>query len=452
MDDGRGDGLGRSRFRVSAEPSAGGGEMEEGGGESKGDAARVEACAGILKAFTLRTKGDVQIYEAENQQFIQAGRTRGESPQQSPGVNYVAAVALDPKDCAGLEFVQNVQATRVIVFKDGSQLVMNTGQALDGNDPYPTTLVSTGKTNLKIVAMNDSPSQGTGSVFGYISTISISESYKLFLRFKSSGGQKIIGMATWGWLAESATTDKTDNNALLKKVSGEIIAPEGKAAEGQEQPVTTPRIQDQKFNVGGGANSQAAKSQHLFNKTKKHQEDAASSDEAQDETTAAPCMPKLNFLKAEKTGPITMREVDDGCELSFGVPGSPGMSFHSEVEVPCAGRLEYLQLVNARRQRRDTQDRDDCLKSDGFVLDSRDPMAGRWVTLPGTKTFDSEDSPGGLATGFVYRSADDRFQTWLLWQPENPANSPRFPLAMVEWNWKAQADKIDDTGVCALDW
>jgi hypothetical protein len=479
---------------------------EKGGGESKEKDKEPVACQSTLKAFFAKEKGTVKLYESGGQQFVQAGKTRGTDLENGPGVHYLAAVDVQPEKCAEVEFVQNVQTSRIITFKDASKLQMVTRLMLDGSDPYGTTHVPTQKTKLEIIAMNDSPSQGTGGVFGLIEAISVKESFKLFIRAKGKK-EKIVGLAIWDWNAEAITIDKKDDNALLKLVSGDITATEGTAIDGKEEPKKAPRIQDESFEVVGKAGSYASRFEKLFGPAKhasgsfeagddrnasEHQAESAtaelsrtnekmvrgrpltslqiatpgdgdspvSTDQRDAPETiqeAQPCRPKLKKIEAVQTGAIAMMigargEAAAGeCLLSFGMRGKVGMTFRSEVDVPegCTGRLEYVQLVDTCRQMRDANQVDYCLKSDGFVLDTRDPQVGQWVNSSGAKSFESSDSPAVRTQDNIYVSARDYFHVWLLWRADKPADSPRVPLGVVGWHWKVKAnksDKADKTG------
>lgn len=170
---------------------------------------------------------------------------------------------------------------------------------------------------------------------------------------------------------------------------------------------------------------------------------------------AAPCAPTFRSLTAV-AGAIGMTTAWNGtCELALGTPGSPGMSFRSEVDVPagCTGTLQYVQLINRCLQRRDAAGTNERIKTDGDVLDTTDPYASQRVTAAGTAVFTSDDSPGGgFASGYVHRYAVDSFKMWLLWTPDTPTGSPRTSLARVEWNWTAKANKTGNSGGCAADW
>jgi len=168
------------------------------------------------------------------------------------------------------------------------------------------------------------------------------------------------------------------------------------------------------------------------------------------------CAPTFKNLKAEKTGNIVMTTARPGglCELAFGEPGSPGMTFKSEVEVPagCKGTLQYLQLGNGCLQRRTIAGVDKHVKTDGDVLDTRDPYKSKKVTTSGTVNFKTEDRPGGgYASGNKYLFADVSYKMWLLWKPDKPVDKSRVPLAMVEWDWTAKSNKTGSRG-CQKAW
>lgn len=172
-------------------------------------------------------------------------------------------------------------------------------------------------------------------------------------------------------------------------------------------------------------------------------------------TTTTPCRPTFRSLEAVKTGSIAMTTAWSGsCEMAFGTPGSPGMTYNSEVSVPsgCTGTLEYLQLIDRCLEKREAATGNyKRRKSGGYVLDGSDPYASKGVTSSGRVTFSSNDSPGAGAAGWNYMFITDRFKMWLLWTPNSPSGSPRVPLGMVEWNWTAKTNKTGAAG-CAPAW
>ena len=169
---------------------------------------------------------------------------------------------------------------------------------------------------------------------------------------------------------------------------------------------------------------------------------------------AAPCQPTFQSLSA-KTGKIAMTTAWGHCELALGTPSSVGVQFKSEVDVPkgCTGTLEYLQLVDTCLHSQSTAKTYSRVKTGGFVLDTSDPYESQKVSSPGKVTFDTDDSPSaGRAAGNIELFTNDAFKMWLLWRPDAPAGAPRVPLAKVEWNWTAKADKTGSSGGCAADW
>jgi Domain of unknown function (DUF4157) len=244
---------------------------EQGGREPKEAEIKPDICESTVKYFEPMKQGVVEIYQrGEHELVVQTGTAKSEDPtQNNPGVGYAAAVQMNPIDCAKLEFVQNIQTERVITFKDGSKLELATGLMLDRKDPYPTELLPAEKLKklgITTVVMQDSPEQGTGGVFGSIDTISIKESFKLFLRATNEGKKKgrIIGLADWGWEAKAVTENKNDADALLKVESGKIDASKGATNNITEKPKLSPRIQDQRFKVVGKSDSYASKFRELF--------------------------------------------------------------------------------------------------------------------------------------------------------------------------------------------
>lgn len=177
-----------------------------------------------------------------------------------------------------------------------------------------------------------------------------------------------------------------------------------------------------------------------------------------------PCEPTLKSLEAITSCNIVMRNGDRGCEMSLGTPENEGMTFLSQVEVPdgCSGTLEYVQLVDYRRELRDQHNNSWCMKGTG-ALDTRDPKDVEFA-YPGIVKFKSTDNPGSGVEGDVYHSAEDQFKLWLLWRPDPPTPPgmlwppidspplPRIALAMVSWDWKAKTNKTGDSGDCQADW
>jgi Domain of unknown function (DUF4157) len=172
-------------------------------------------------------------------------------------------------------------------------------------------------------------------------------------------------------------------------------------------------------------------------------------------TAATPCVPKFKSLKAEITSSVGVREVNGKCQLVLGTPGKAhGTTLTSQVDVPaaCTGTLQYVQLVNTCHSIRDSKGNELHRKSGDFWLDTQDPIDQKQVSSSGTVEFKTNDSPG-QGEGGIHIHADDSFKTWLLWQPDQPANAARIPLAMVTWSWTADADAKDlNDPDCAKRW
>lgn len=168
---------------------------------------------------------------------------------------------------------------------------------------------------------------------------------------------------------------------------------------------------------------------------------------------AAPCLPTFVSLVAAKTGNIAMTTAWPGgnCEMALGTPGAVGITFRSVVDVPagCTGTLEYLQLCETCRQRRNAAGTNERQKGTGFLLDGTDPYSARAVTAPGRVNFNADDSPGTPTSGYVYRFVGEVFRMWLLW---TPTGGVRVPLARVQWDWTGKTNKTGNSGGCAADW
>ena len=157
---------------------------------------------------------------------------------------------------------------------------------------------------------------------------------------------------------------------------------------------------------------------------------------------AQPCRPVFKSLKADITGTIGVREIDGHCQLMLGEPHkSNGTTITAIVNVPadCKGTLQYVQLNENCHGIRVSNDEDIHRKTDGYWLDTKDPIDALQVSTAGDVTFKTDDSPG-QGVGGMHVHVDDKFKTWLLWQPAEPANTARIPLAMVTWSWGAEAD------------
>ncbi|MEK6300587.1 MAG: DUF4157 domain-containing protein [Acidobacteriota bacterium] len=195
------------------------------------------------------------------------------------------------------------------------------------------------------------------------------------------------------------------------------------------------------------------------------QEDQPESQEADTKGPApSACVPKFISMEAVNSCSILIRVGKNGCELSFGSPDTPGITFRSKVEVPegCYGELGYVQHVDSRRElklnrRNPVTGKDEivtrCAKITN-ALDKKDPLRTR-LARPGPFEFIDYDSPGASVEGVFYQSDEDKFTRWLKWQTTDALGvplSPWEPLAVVQWYWKAKANKTAETGNCAADW
>ena len=180
---------------------------------------------------------------------------------------------------------------------------------------------------------------------------------------------------------------------------------------------------------------------------------------------------KLMFLSllACANGPIEMRQTWDDrlgpvCGLNFGRPGAVGVKFEGKIYIfnECKGRLEFLQLVSFCKHRRDTisGSGDWRWRTGGineYALDSHDPYASKEQKSPtfdGNFIIETSDSPEGT-TGFpsdVHIHFRGKYKMFLLWRPENADDSNRVPLALVEWGWKAKADRKNPPPGCKSAW
>lgn len=165
--------------------------------------------------------------------------------------------------------------------------------------------------------------------------------------------------------------------------------------------------------------------------------------------------PILKSLQAKIIGPITMTTAWSGrCEIAFGTPSTPGITIEAHVEFVnheiSEGTLEFVQLVETCRERRNATGVNKRFKSNGYVLDTIDPYDSLPVNQTGgTIKLQTTDSPGNPVGNNIYISITDSFQIWLLWKAKG---QPRMALGMLEWNWEAEAEKTSHTGDCNADW
>ena len=175
------------------------------------------------------------------------------------------------------------------------------------------------------------------------------------------------------------------------------------------------------------------------------------------EKEATPCVPKFKSLKAEITSSVGVREVNGRCALILGTPGKAnGTTFTSKVEAPagCTGTLQYVQLVDFCRSFHLTSGEDIRRKTGGYWIDKHDPVDQQKVSSAGSQKFKSNDSPHQPVGKSIERvKVKDSYKMWLMWKPDQPGNANRVSLAMVTWNWSAEA-KVKKPGEidCSKRW
>jgi hypothetical protein len=165
------------------------------------------------------------------------------------------------------------------------------------------------------------------------------------------------------------------------------------------------------------------------------------------------CKPKLISMEAKKGDIVMTTDFTNRCHLSFGTADKLGMSFESKVEIPsgCPGTLYYVQLIDRNLNKIDSCGKPCADKTNGFTLDTGDPYKMKRVD-PGTVTIDANDNPGADSIGWNQLDITDRFQMYLLWKPDEPANAARVPLERIDWFWTAKATRKGQTGDCQADW
>ncbi|HEX4850859.1 MAG TPA: DUF4157 domain-containing protein, partial [Puia sp.] len=105
----------------------------------------------------------------------------------NPGMEISATAILNPSGCGDIEFVQNVQPYREIVYKDGSRNRFSSAtMILDGGDPFGSqkTIQDTGTLITKFTA--DSPAQRIDTLFTepIVQTIEARDEFKTYILFK----------------------------------------------------------------------------------------------------------------------------------------------------------------------------------------------------------------------------------------------------------------------------
>jgi len=141
----------------------------------------------------------------------------------------------------------------------------------------------------------------------------------------------------------------------------------------------------------------------------------------------------------------------------LGEPGkASGAKFLGAVVVPtgCTGTLQYVQLIDSCRSFHLTSGEDFRKKTDGYWIDTKDPIFEQKVPKGGDTVFVEDDTPGqGLSNDFESVQVKDSFKIWLMWKPDQPDKADRVPLAMATWSWSAEAKaKAAKPDGCAKHW
>jgi hypothetical protein len=176
--------------------------------------------------------------------------------------------SLEKAGCGTLEFIQNVQPFREIIFKDGSRLrKASTSWALDTSDPYPSQTMKTGSPASLASLANDNPNLGSGTLGdldfteGLINTMEVRDVFRMFLMLRQSGGtRQTLQAGTWTFigLARSPSTDLPPKNGPPLKLKldtsvSRIIPTQGTATPTSQAPVLSPNVTGVPFqlDVGG---------------------------------------------------------------------------------------------------------------------------------------------------------------------------------------------------------
>ena len=185
------------------------------------------------------------------------------------GMLFTGVATLGTAGCGDLEFVQNVQPFREIIFKDGSRLQKSTtAWVLDTSDPYPSQPVpgATGGTSLAAMA-NDNPDFGSGNLGknldfteGLINSMEIRDVFRMFMLVRQKGGaRQTLQVGTWTFigLATSPSTSLAPDkgpplNLKLDTTVSRVLPQQGTGTPTSQAPVLSPNVTSVPFTMNTG--------------------------------------------------------------------------------------------------------------------------------------------------------------------------------------------------------
>jgi hypothetical protein len=166
----------------------------------------------------------------------------GDLDAGAPGMEFDVAFLTKPPGCGTLEFVQNVQPFREIVYKDQSRNRLESSSfLLDGNDPYPTFPLPFG------VFTNDSPAQGIDSFTEkFVETVEVRDEFRMFLMFAPKGGaRETLEVGAWTFVGQARSDRPGDFEAgqlRLDTAISRVLPEAGKGSPTQAAPVLSPDV------------------------------------------------------------------------------------------------------------------------------------------------------------------------------------------------------------------
>jgi outer membrane protein OmpA-like peptidoglycan-associated protein len=209
------------------------------------------ACPVTGSAMTL-AGGTVNEDRSSGQYQIVAG-----SGPSAPGILLTGVATLGTAGCGTLEFVQNVQPFREIIYKDGSRIrQVSTSWVLDTSDPYPSQTVPSGSATSLAALANDNPSLGSGQLGtleateDLINSMEIRDVFRMFMMIRQQGGiRQTIQMGTWTFigLARSPSTGLAPQQGphmplKLDTTVSRILPTQGSATPTSQSPVLSPNV------------------------------------------------------------------------------------------------------------------------------------------------------------------------------------------------------------------
>jgi hypothetical protein len=230
--------------------------------QTTGSGSGAPACQVTASAMTL-AGGSVTEDRSSGQYQIVAG-----SGPAAPGMLFTGVASLGTAGCGTLEFVQNVQPFREIIYKDGSRIRQaSSSWVLDTSDPYPSQAMPSGSATSLASLANDNPSLGSGLLGSLdftedlINTMEIRDVFRMFMMVRETGGtRRTLQAGTWTFvgLARSPSTALAPQQGphmqlQLDTTVSRLLPTQGTATPTSQAPVLSPNVTGVPFqlDVGG---------------------------------------------------------------------------------------------------------------------------------------------------------------------------------------------------------